>query len=343
MSTKRCIENAQPSATFTQITRREMIVGGAASIAMLNFASPAFASSPQINHSAPQDPKHHRVGRDTVIVKDGTSIHFKDWGGTGSPIVFSHGWPLNADAWDAQMLFLASHGHRVIAHDRRGHGRSSQPWAGNDLDTYADDLAEVIDALDLKNVMLVGHSTGGGEVVRYIGRHGEKRLAKLVLISAIPPLRLKTAANPGGAPLSAFDELRTTVLSDRSQFLKDLSGPFYGYNRPGAKTSQGARDALWAMGMQASIVATYEGIRAQSETDFTEDLKAIKVPTLIVHGGDDQLVPIDDSAILSSKIIRNARLKVYPGAPHGLTLTHADRLNAELLAFRRSKKGDPWS
>ncbi len=346
MSISKTFQDAKSRASFSEMTRREMIIGGAASIATLSVGLRALASPLQTGHPATPQPQQHRPENDTVITKDGTRIHVKDWG-QGSPIVFSHGWPLNADAWDAQMLFLASHGHRVIAHDRRGHGRSSQPWTGNDLDTYADDLAEVINSLDLKDVMLVGHSTGGGEVTRYVGRHGSKRLSKLVLISAIPPLRLKTASNPGGAPLSAFDELRATVLSDRSQFLEDLSLPFYGYNRPGAKVSQGARDALWAAGMQASIVATYDGIRAQTETDFTGDLKAINIPTLIVHGSDDQLVPIDDSAILNSKIIRRSTLKIYEGAPHGLTFTHADRLNADLLAFRRlgqsPSKGESWS
>ena len=335
MSAANNIEGAQPSSSRIEMTRREVILGGVASVALLSLGQTALAS--QAQSVQPTTKAHGRNGHnsDYIVTKDGTRIHFKDWG-TGTPIVLSHGWPLNADAWDAQMLFLASHGYRVIAHDRRGHGRSSQPWAGNDLDTYADDLAEVMNSLDLKEVMLVGHSTGGGEVVRYVGRHGSKRLAKLALISAIPPLRLKTEANPGGAPMSAFDELRATVLTDRSQFLQDLSMPFFGYNRPGAEASQGVRDALWAMGMQASIVATYDGIRAQSETDFTSDLQKIDVLTLIVHGADDQLVPIDDSAVLSSKIIKHSILKVYPGAPHGLTVTHAGRLNADLLSFRRA-------
>jgi non-heme chloroperoxidase len=271
----------------------------------------------------------------TITTKDGTSIYFKDWG-TGKPVVFSHGWPLSADAWDAQMLFLGQRGYRVIAHDRRGHGRSGQSWEGNNLDTYADDLAEVINALDLKEITLVGHSTGGGEVTRYIGRHGNARVAKLVLIGAIPPVMLKSDKNPGGLPLSVFDELRTGVVNDRSQFMKDLSMPFYGYNRPGAKTSQGVRDFFWLQAMQASVVGTYDCIKAFSETDLTEDLEKIDVPTLILHGDDDQIVPIADSALLSSKIVKNATLKVFPGAPHGMTVTLADEINADLLNFLKS-------
>jgi non-heme chloroperoxidase len=271
----------------------------------------------------------------TIATKDGTSIYFKDWG-TGKPVVFSHGWPLTADAWDPQMLFLGQHGYRVIAHDRRGHGRSGQSWGGNNLDTYADDLAEVMDALDLKDVTLIGHSTGGGEVTRYVGRHGNKRLSKLVLIGAIPPLMLKTSENPGGLPISVFDELRAGVVADRSQFMKDLSMPFYGYNKPGAKISQGVRDSFWLQSMEASIIGTYECIKAFSETDLTEDLKKIDVPTLILHGDQDQIVPIGASALLSSKIVKNATLKVYPGAPHGMTVTLADQINSDLLAFLKS-------
>jgi len=271
----------------------------------------------------------------TITTKDGTSIYFKDWG-TGKPVVFSHGWPLSADAWDPQMLFLGQRGYRVIAHDRRGHGRSGQSWGGNNLDTYADDLAEVIEGLDLKDVTLIGHSTGGGEVTRYVGRHGNKRLSKLVLIGAIPPLMLKTSANPGGLPISVFDELRAGVVADRSQFMKDLSMPFYGYNKPGAKISQGVRDSFWLQSMEASIIGTYECIKAFSETDLTEDLKKIDVPTLILHGDQDQIVPIGASALLSSKIVKNARLKVYPGAPHGMTVTLADQVNADLLEFLKS-------
>lgn len=259
-------------------------------------------------------------------------LHYKDWG-SGQPIVFSHGWPLSADAWEDQMLFLASRGYRCIAHDRRGHGRSSQPWTGNDMDTYADDLSKLVEALELKNVIHIGHSTGGGEVARYIGRHGTKRVAKAILIGAVPPLMLKTAANPGGLSLAQFDQIRRGVLADRSQFFKDLSEPFYGANRSGAKVSQGLRDTFWLQGMQAGFKGVFDCVKAFSETDFTEDLKKIDVPTLIIHGDDDQIVPIGNSAMLSSKLINNAHLKIYKGAPHGLCSTHKDQANADLLAF----------
>ena len=272
---------------------------------------------------------------DTITTKDGTRIFFKDWG-TGKPVVFSHGWPLSADAWDAQMLFLGQKGYRVIAHDRRGNGRSEQTWGGNNLDTYADDLAQLIEALDLEDAMLVGHSTGGGEVTRYVGKHGSKRVSKLVLIGAIPPLMLRTDKNPGGLPMSVFDGLRQGVVADRSQFLKDVSIPFYGYNKPGAKVSEGVKEAFWRIGLQSSIVATYDCIKAFSETDLTEDLKKIEIPTLIIHGDADQIVPIEDSALLSAKILKNATLKVYSGGPHGLTVTMADQVNADLLAFLES-------
>jgi non-heme chloroperoxidase len=268
-----------------------------------------------------------------IITRDGTEIFYKDWG-TGQPVVFSHGWPLNADAWDDQSVLVASNGFRAIAHDRRGHGRSSQPWSGNDMDTYADDLGDLIEALDLHDAILVGHSTGGGEVARYIGRHGTARVAKAVLLGAVAPLMLKTDANPGGLSIEVFDQIRAGVTSDRSQFYKDLSGPFYGANRPGSTVSQGARDAFWLMSMEVGLKGAFDCIKAFSETDFTEDLKKFDVPTLIAHGDDDQIVPIGASALMSSKLVPGATLKIYPGAPHGLTrAAHEDAFNADLLAF----------
>ena len=267
-----------------------------------------------------------------ITTSDGTRLYYKDWG-SGQPVVFSHGWPLSADAWEDQMLFLAARGYRCIAHDRRGHGRSSQPWTGNEMNTYADDLASLVEALDLKKAIHVGHSTGGGEVARYIGRHGTSRVSKAVLIGSVTPLMLKTTANPGGLPKGTFDEIRSSVVADRSQFWKDLSSPFYGANRPGAHVSQGLRDSFWLQGMMAGMKAVYDCIHAFSETDFTEDLKKFDVPTLVLHGDDDQIVPIADSAMIASKLIRGAQLKVYAGAPHGLCSTHKHQINSDLLSF----------
>ena len=272
-----------------------------------------------------------------ITTKDGTQIYYKDWG-TGRPVVFSHGWPLNADSWEAQMMFLAANGYRCIAHDRRGHGRSSQPWQGNDMDTYADDLAELMETLDLNDVFLIGFSAGGGEVARYVGRHGTKRVAKLALIAAVPPFRLKTAANPEGEPMEKFDKSRAASIVDRSQFYKDIAGgPFFGANRPGAQVSQGTIDSFWLQGMQAGHKNTFDCIKAFSETDFTADLKKFDVPTLIIHGDDDQIVPIGSTSLRTAKLVKNATLKIYAGAPHGLAYTHKDQLNADLLAFLKNE------
>jgi non-heme chloroperoxidase len=331
-------ESALPEglAHTGSFSRRDALIG--ASAAALVAGCPSLALALQLDTTSDSSSPTSTEGglkMDTITTKDGTRIFFKDWG-TGKPVVFSHGWPLSADAWDAQMLFLGQKGYRVIAHDRRGNGRSEQTWGGNNLDTYADDLAQLIEALDLEDAMLVGHSTGGGEVTRYVGKHGSKRVSKLVLIGAIPPLMLRTDKNPGGLPMSVFDGLRQGVVADRSQFLKDVSIPFYGYNKPGAKVSEGVKEAFWRIGLQSSIVATYDCIKAFSETDLTEDLKKIEIPTLIIHGDADQIVPIEDSALLSAKILKNATLKVYPGGPHGLTVTMADQVNADLLAFLES-------
>ena len=311
-------------------SRRTLMIGSVAAASALTAAAEAKdASRPVVPSSGVRSVS-------TIRTRDGTEIYYKDWG-EGPPVLFSHGWPLNADVWDDQMMFMASRGFRCVAFDRRGHGRSSQPWDGNNYDSFAADLAALIDALDLKGATLVGHSAGAGDIARYIGRYGTGRVSGTVLVSAIPPLMLKTPANPGGVPIDVFDGIRAGVAADRAQFYRDLGdGPFFGANRPGSKVSQGVKDAFWLWCMQVSLRASYEGITAFSETDFTGDLKRFDVPTLIIHGEDDQNVPIANTALLSAKLIRKATLKVYPGAPHGLTVTHKDKFNDDLLTFVKS-------
>jgi non-heme chloroperoxidase len=313
------------------LSRREALIFGS-SLAVAAGLPGLTPGGTESSSSAQTRPENGERSMHMVTTKDGTHIYVKDWG-EGQPVVFSHGWPLSADAWEDQMFFLASRGYRCIAHDRRGHGRSSQPWKGNDIDTYADDLAAVIESLDLKKAHLVGHSTGGGEVTRYIGKYGSKRVGKAVLVSAIPPLLLKTAANPNGAPMEVFDQIRAGVQADRSQYFKDLTMPFYGFNRPGAKVSQGLRDSFWLQAMMCGFPGAYQCIKAFSETDLTEDLKKIDVPTLIIHGDDDQIVPLEISARRSAELVKGSTLKIYKGAPHGLPATMKDRVNEDLLGF----------
>jgi len=314
----------------SQFSRRTILIGGAAMATSLALPLKSFASQ----HGTGDSPSRPHSGEDSLDmlkVKDGTSIYYKDWG-TGQPIVFSHGWPLTADAWDAQMLFFGEQGYRVVAHDRRGHGRSGQSWNGNDMDTYADDLSELIEKLNLKDAVLVGHSTGGGEVARYLGRHGSKRISKAVLISAVTPFMLETPNHPG-APMSVFDGLRQGVVNNRAEFFRGLSVPFYGYNRPDAKVSEGIRNSFWLQGMLGSVKGELDSIKAFSETDFREDLKKITIPTLILQGDDDQIVPLQISSPLTAKLVKNSTLKIYPGQPHGLCTTFADQVNADVLAF----------
>ncbi|OJF97832.1 chloroperoxidase [Pararhizobium antarcticum] len=318
-----------------RLSRRNLLLTGIGAAAAVGLPAVAIAASAS-TVSTQASTKGEETMSSKIVTKDGVEIYYKDWG-TGQAVVLSHGWPLNSDSWEAQAFHLASNGFRVVTHDRRGHGRSSQPWDGNDMDHYADDLAAVIEALDLKDVILMGFSTGGGEVARYIGRHGTSRIAKAGLISAVPPLMLKTSANPGGLPIEVFDGIRAGSLADRSKLYRDIaSGPFFGFNRPGAKVSQGMIDSFWLQGMTSGHKNAYDSIKAFSETDFTEDLKKFDIPTLIVHGDDDQIVPIAAAALASKTLVPHAELKVYPGAPHGLADTHKDQLNADMLAFARS-------
>ncbi|GGC10438.1 alpha/beta fold hydrolase [Pseudoduganella buxea] len=316
------------------VSRRSALLGSAglaAAVAAIALPLAGEANAAPAGKGGPL-----RKTASTITTRDGVELYYKDWG-KGQPVVFSHGWPLNSDSWESQMLHLAANGFRVIAHDRRGHGRSSQPWDGNDMDHYADDLAQLIEALDLKDAILVGFSTGGGEVARYVGRHGTKRVAKLALVSAVPPLMLKTADNPGGLPMEVFDGIRAAQVANRSQLYLDLpGGPFYGFNRPGAKVSQGLIQSWWMQGMMGGHKNTLDSIKAFSETDFRADLKKFDKPTLVIHGDDDQVVPIDAAGKASAAIVKHAKLIVYPGAPHGLTDTHKDKVNADLLAFARS-------
>jgi non-heme chloroperoxidase len=328
--------NPTRKSEHTFASRRAVLAGGIGLAAATGVSTTAQGQTAEkITPSSSQQTTRGTRPMGTITTHDGAQIYYKDWG-KGQPVVLSHGWPLNADSWESQALFLASNGYRVITHDRRGHGRSSQPWDGNDMDTYADDLAALFDALDLRDAFLVGFSTGGGEVARYVGRHGTKRLAKLGLVSAVPPLMLKTEANPSGLPMSVFDGLRAGSIEDRSKLYIDLAlGPFFGFNRPGIKVSQGMVNSFWLQGMMSGHKNAHDCIKAFSETDFTKDLMAFDIPTLIVHGDDDQMVPIGPAALTAAKLVKNATLKIYPGAPHGLGDTHKEQLNADLLAFAR--------
>ena len=322
---------------LVEISRRQILIAGSVATASITLAGTAWAQMAAGEDKSSSSTRKGRDAMSTITTKDGNEIFYKDWGDKAAqPIVFSHGWPLSADDWDGQMLFFLQHGYRVIAHDRRGHGRSSQIATGHDLDHYADDLAAVTEHLDLHRAIHVGHSTGGGEVTRYIARHGAKRVAKAVLVSSVPPLMLKTQSNPGGLPIEVFDGIRAGVASNRPQFYLDLTMPFYGFNRPDAKVSEGIRQHWWLQGMMGSIQAHYLGVKAFSETDFTEDLKKIDVPTLVMHGTDDQIVPYADAGVLSAKLLKNATLKLYEGYPHGMCATNPDVINADVLAFFKS-------